>query len=349
MVSTTHNIHELLSSMQQLGASDLHLSIGSAPIMRIHGHLTAQPGEILTAEDTEKASEMLLNAEQQQHFQDKGEFDFSYSLGNTARFRINIYRQKGAVSIAVRLITSQIPTVEQLGLPPLLKTLTEKPQGLVLVTGPTGSGKSSTLAAMIGHINRHQSRHIVTLEDPIEYVHTHGQSLINQREVGSDTSSFASGIRAALRQDPDVLLVGEMRDLETISAAVTAAETGHLVFATLHTTDAPQTIDRIIDVFPAHQQGQIRIQLAAVLSAVISQRLLPTMSGRSRVCATEILINTTAIANLIRTEKTHQIRSMMQTGRSSGMHTLEMSIRDLMQQGQINPAVGKLYLPEVSV
>lgn len=349
MASTTHNIHELLDSMQQLGASDLHLSVGSVPIMRIHGQLTAQSEELLTAEDTLTAAGMLLTEEQQNHFRAKGEFDFSYSLGNTARYRINIYRQKGSVSIAIRLITSQIPTVEQLGLPPLLKTLTEKPQGLVLVTGPTGSGKSSTLAAMIGHINRHQSRHIVTLEDPIEYVHTHGRSLINQREVGSDTASFASGIRAALRQDPDVLLVGEMRDLETISAAVTAAETGHLVFATLHTTDAPQTINRIIDVFPAHQQGQIRIQLAAVLSAVISQRLLPTLSGRSRVCATEILINTTAIANLIRTEKTHQIRSMMQTGRSSGMHTLEMSIRELMQQGQINPAIGKLYLPEVSV
>ncbi|ANF95739.1 type IV pilus twitching motility protein PilT [Paenibacillus bovis] len=349
MNNTHYDIRSMLQQMVALNASDLHLSAGSAPVMRIHGQLGNQGEEVLTPAAIQAMAKQLLGEERFSTFEQAGEIDFSYAVEDSARYRINIYRQKGGVSLAARRITNEIPTLEQLGLPPLLKNLTEKHQGLILVTGPTGSGKSSTLAAMIGYINNRQSRHIVTLEDPIEYVHTHRRSLVNQREVGSDTASFASGIRAALRQDPDVMLVGEMRDLETISAAVTAAETGHLVLATLHTSDAPQTIDRIIDVFPAHQQGQIRIQLAAVLTAIISQRLLPTVDSRGRACATEILINTPAIANLIRTEKTHQIRSMMQTGRSSGMHTLEMSIRDLIQSGRIDPVVGKLYLPEVSV
>ncbi|MEW4368941.1 type IV pilus twitching motility protein PilT [Paenibacillus kandeliae] len=349
MNDTHPDIRQMLTDMVRLEASDLHLSAGSPPVMRVNGKLDARSKEPLTGEQIGQMALQLLGDDRYAHFQQTGDMDFSYAVENSARYRINIFRQKGAVSIAARRITNEIPTLEQLGLPPLLKGLTERHQGLILVTGPTGSGKSSTLAAMIGSINNRQSRHIVTLEDPIEYVHTHKRSLINQREVGSDTASFASGIRSALRQDPDVLLVGEMRDLETIAAAVTAAETGHLVLATLHTSDAPQTVDRIIDVFPAHQQGQIRIQLAAVLTAIISQRLLPTLDGMGRACATEILVNTPAIANLIRTEKTHQIRSMMQTGKQQGMHTLEMSIRDLMQYGKIDPAIGRLYVPEVSV
>lgn len=342
------SIKELLGNMREAEASDLHVSTGSAPIMRVHGMLHTGKGALLTASDTEEMARILLREDQWAIFQQAGELDFAYTLENGSRYRINVFRQKGHISIAARSISDRIPTLESLGLPAMLKGLTEKPQGLVLVTGPTGSGKSSTLAAMIGYINTHQRKHIVTLEDPIEYVHEHGYSLVNQREVGHDTASFANGIRAALRQDPDVLLVGEMRDLDTISAAVTAAETGHLVFATLHTSDAPQTVDRIIDVFPAHQQGQIRIQLASVLTAIISQRLLPLADGQGRVCATEILIQTPAIANLIRTEKTHQIKSLMQTGRMVGMHTLDMNIRELLQRGQILPAIGKPYLSEVN-
>lgn len=233
-------------------------------------------------------------------------------------------------------------------MPLILESLAKKPQGLILVTGPTGSGKSSTLAAMIHSINQSESKHIVTLEDPIEFLHSHGKCLVDQREVGSDTHSFASGLRAALRQDPDVILVGEMRDLETISAAVTAAETGHLVLATLHTTDAPQTIDRIIDAFPGHQQNQIRSQLASVMLAVVSQRLFPRATGRGRVCATEILVNTPAVANLIRTEKTHQLKNVMQTSRSLGMHTLEMSIREHLAGGLITSTAAKAYMSEVN-
>ncbi|MDR6549670.1 type IV pilus twitching motility protein PilT [Paenibacillus qinlingensis] len=340
---------DLLKQAHESKSSDLHLSVGSPPVLRVHGTLQLLGQTALTADETRSMAESLLSAAQIERFQEAGEIDFSYELEGCSRFRINAYRQRGRVSVAIRTIPTAIPSLEQLQLPSIISTLALKPQGLVLVTGPTGSGKSSTLAAMINYINRKEKKHIVTLEDPIEFLHTHASSIIDQREVGSDTQSFSNGLRAALRQDPDVILVGEMRDLETIAPAVTAAETGHLVFATLHTSDAPQTIDRIIDAFPAHQQGQIRVQLAAVLVAVISQRLFPKPGGQGRSCATEIMINTPAVGNLIRSEKIHQIKSVMQTGKNQGMHTLEMAIKEQMQQGLIDPIAARAYLAEGGV
>ncbi|WP_312148768.1 MULTISPECIES: type IV pilus twitching motility protein PilT [Paenibacillus] len=348
MPTYTRDIRQLLQTAYSSKASDLHISVGSPPVIRMDGKLHSLEGESVVAEEAADMAKMLLGSERIEAFRNAGELDFSYPLDGGVRFRVNVYRQRGEVSIAARAIPAEIPSLEQLSMPSILTTLSLKPQGLILVTGPTGSGKSSTLAAMLNYINQTESKHIVTLEDPIEFLHNHGTCLVDQREVGSDTASFANGLRAALRQDPDVILVGEMRDLETISAAVTAAETGHLVMATLHTTDAPQTIDRIIDAFPGHQQGQIRSQLASVLLAVVSQRLFPRAGGRGRLCATEILINTPAVANLIRTEKTHQIKNVMQTGRSQGMHTLDMSIRDYLSQGLIDPTAAKAFMAEVS-
>jgi twitching motility protein PilT len=343
------DITELLRKSYELGASDLHISVGSPPQIRVDGLLRAMDGysidgDWVDREDTKSMSESLLGEERTEQFHSMGEMDFSVLVEGCARFRVNVFRQRGEISIAARAIPSVVPTIEELGLPTILKQLALKPQGLILVTGPTGSGKSSTVAAMIDYINRTQCKHIVTLEDPIEFIYSNRSSLVQQREVGSDTSSFAKGIRAALRQDPDVILVGEMRDPETISAAVTAAETGHLVFATLHTTDAPQTVDRIIDAFQGQQQGQIRTQLAGVLAAVISQRLFLRAGGSGRMCATEILINTPAIANLIRSDKVHQMKSMMQTGREFGMHTLESNLRDLLKSGAIDAASAKSYM-----
>lgn len=348
MPTYTRDIRQLLQTAYSSKASDLHISVGSPPVMRMDGTLHPLEGAPVTADEAAEMTEALLGSERNEVFRNAGEVDFSYPLDGGVRFRVNVYRQRGEISIAARAIPAEIPSLEQLSMPPILSTLSLKPQGLILVTGPTGSGKSSTLAAMLNYINKMESKHIVTLEDPIEFLHSHGTCLVDQREVGSDTASFASGLRAALRQDPDVILVGEMRDLETITAAVTAAETGHLVMATLHTTDAPQTIDRIIDAFPGHQQGQIRSQLASVLLAVVSQRLFPRAGGRGRICATEILVNTPAVANLIRTEKTHQIKNVMQTGRSQGMHTLDMSIREYLSQDLIHPAVAKAFMAEVS-
>ncbi|HEY4601061.1 MAG TPA: PilT/PilU family type 4a pilus ATPase, partial [Cerasibacillus sp.] len=258
-----------------------------------------------------------------------------------------VYRQKQHVTFVARIIPDNIPTIQQLNMPPVLEQLALKPHGLILVTGPTGSGKSTTLAAMIDYINQREAKHIITLEDPIEYVHEHGKSMVHQREVGSDTLKFANGLRAALRQDPDIILVGEMRDLETISTAITAAETGHLVLATLHTNSASQTINRIIDVFPPHQQAQIRIQLADVLEGIVSQRLFPRAMGSGRIAATEILLNHPSIANLIRSEKVNQIKNVMQTSRPLGMHTLEMSIQELLAAGLINGETAAVYLNNV--
>ncbi|MCZ8519773.1 MULTISPECIES: type IV pilus twitching motility protein PilT [Paenibacillus] len=340
---------ELLRMAHERQASDLHITAGSAPVLRIHGSLQPLEGAPFTAEETSSMVAAVLTPEQADRFRLAGEVDFSCEVEGLSRYRVNAYKQRGKVSLAARTIPAKIPTLEELRLPSAVQSLAQKPHGLVLVTGPTGSGKSSTLAALINHINRTQNKHIVTLEDPIEFLHGHGSSVINQREVGSDTRSFGDGLRAVLRQDPDVILVGEMRDLETIKAAMTAAETGHLVFATLHTTDAPQTIDRIIDAFPAHQQGQIRIQLAAVLVGVVSQRLLPKPRGEGRTCVTEIMMNTPAVANLIRTEKANQIKSVMQTGRLQGMHTMDMAIKELLQQGQIDPLAAKAYLQEGGV
>lgn len=335
---------QLLEATFQNKASDLHLTVGLPPVMRKNGQLKYFGDINLTEDDTKSMLQEVLSLEKLKEFEDKGEIDFSFELPGLCRFRINAYYQQKNVSIAIRMIESNIPQIETLGMPNILYKLADKPQGLILVTGPTGSGKSTTLASMIDYINSTKSKHIITLEDPIEYVHSHKNSIINQREVGSDTKSFANGLRAALRQDPDVILVGEMRDLETISTAITAAETGHLVMATLHTSSAPTTIDRIIDVFPPHQQGQIRIQLANVLQGIISQRLFIRSDEQGRVAATEILVQTPSVANLIRNEKVHQIQNVMQTSRSLGMHTLEASIQQLVTTGKISLESAKPFM-----
>lgn len=336
----------LLREAQESGASDLHVTVNSPPVLRIDGMLKRMNKDLVSPAMLQEYARAIMNESQYQRFQDLGEVDFSYGVPGISRFRINVYQQRGSLCIAARVISPTVPAFETLNLPPVLRKLAQKPQGLFLVTGPTGSGKSTTLASLIDHINKTQSKHIVTLEDPIEYLHRHGNSIINQREVGLDTQSFGNGLRAALRQDPDIILVGEMRDPETIRTAITAAETGHLVFATLHTADAPQTIDRIIDAFPPEQQGQIRIQLASVLLIILSQRLLPVRNGKGRICASEVLLNTPAVSNLIRTEKVHQIKSVMQTNVQLGMHTLEMNLRELLRQGAVDEAAAKEYLSE---
>lgn len=339
-------IIELLKEAAQRQASDLHITVGSAPIFRITGVLCPDGSQRLSAADTQQMAQDLLTSEQWATLVQRGEIDLSYSLPGVSRFRVNVFRQRGCYSLAVRIVPTSIPEFSSLGLPQFVRSFADKQQGLLLVTGPTGSGKSTTLAALIGYINQTQKRHIITLEDPIEYLHKHGESVIDQREIGIDTQSFANGLRAALRQDPDVLLVGEMRDLETIATAISAAETGHLVFATLHTPDAPQSIDRIIDVFPTGQQQQVRIQLASVLLGIVSQRLLPTADGRTRVAAAEVLVNTPAVANLIRSEKVHQIRTAMQTGKVHGMQTMEMGLRDLAAANRITDAQYRQFAAE---
>ena len=340
----TLTIQELLQRAYDEKASDLHVTIGIPPVYRVNGQLKQYGEVIVTEEMVSRMVQDILPVYKEGEFEDKGETDFNYSLEGLCRFRINAFHQRNASAIAARLIPSEIPTIESLNLPRVLYDLAEKPQGLILVTGPTGSGKSTTLAAMIDYINENKSKHIITLEDPIEYLHTHKKSIVNQREVGIDTGSFANGLRASLRQDPDIILVGEMRDLETISTAITAAETGHLVFATLHTSSAPTTIDRIIDVFPPHQQGQIRIQLANVLQGIVSQRLFIRKDKAGRVAATEILVSVPAVTNLIRNEKIHQIPSVMQTNRALGMHTLETSIQALVSSGKVSLEEVRPYL-----
>lgn len=332
----TLNIQDLLRHAYDEKASDLHVTIGIPPVYRVNGQLKQFGDVCVTTEMVEQMVHHILPEYKVSEFEEKGETDFNYSLEGLCRFRVNAYHQRNAGAIAARLVSSQIPTIDSLNMPRVLYDLADKPQGLILVTGPTGSGKSTTLAAMVDYINETKSKHIITLEDPIEYLHSHKKSVVNQREIGIDTNSFAHGLRAALRQDPDIILVGEMRDLETISTAITAAETGHLVFATLHTSSAPTTIDRIIDVFPPHQQGQIRIQLANVLQGIISQRLFIRKDAAGRVAATEILIGVPAVTNLIRNEKVHQIPSIMQTGRALGMHTLETSVQSLVSSGQVS-------------
>ncbi|MFE8703440.1 type IV pilus twitching motility protein PilT [Cytobacillus sp. FJAT-54145] len=336
----------LLRAGFELKASDIHLTVGVPPVLRINGTLKKYGKEILKPDDTEGMAKAIIPDQMWDQFKEKGELDFSYGIQGVSRFRVNAYFQRSCVAMAIRIVPTKIPTIEELELPHILRKIAEKPQGLVLVTGPTGSGKSTTLASMIQYMNQTMRKHIITLEDPIEYLHKHGNSIIDQREVGFDTNNFANGLRAALRQDPDVILVGEMRDLETIQTAITAAETGHLVFGTLHTSSAPATINRIIDVFPPSQQPQVRIQLASVLVSIISQRLFPSVDQKSRKAATEVLINNSAVANLIRNEKIHQIVSIMQTSRSYGMHTLETSIKELVQSGQITKEVAEPYLQE---
>lgn len=337
-------IRNLLLHAYEENASDLHVTVGVPPVYRVNGRLVQYGDMIMTPDMVNKMVREILPQPKADEFEAKGETDFDYTLEGYCRFRVNAFHQRNAGAIAARLISTSIPTIESLNMPKVLYELAEKPQGLILVTGPTGSGKSTTLAAMINYINENKAKHIITLEDPIEYVHHHKKSIINQREVGADTASFANGLRASLRQDPDIILVGEMRDLETISTAITAAETGHLVFATLHTSSAPTTIDRIIDVFPPYQQGQIRIQLANVLQGIISQRLFVKKDGKGRVAATEILIGVPAVTNLIRNEKVYQIPSVMQTSRALGMHTLETSIQGLISEGRISLEEARPYL-----
>lgn len=329
------HIDELLHIVVDKNASDLHVCAYSEPIIREDGALKRLNFEKFTPQQTQRMMYEIIADEHIHRFETTLELDFSYTLPRRARFRVNMYRDKGAIAGAFRLISSRIPTVRELNLPPILETLTERPRGLILVTGPTGSGKSTSLAAMINHINVNKSLHIITIEDPIEYLHTHKLSLINQRELGSDTKSFANALRACLREDPDVLLVGEMRDPETIGLAITAAETGHLVFATLHTNNAAESIDRIIDVFPPGQQEQIRIQLANNIVAIVSQQLLPRASGPGRVPACEIMVATPAIRNLIRENKTHQIPSVIQTSANVGMMSMDQHLRDLYMKGVV--------------
>ncbi|CAH1196637.1 Twitching mobility protein [Paenibacillus allorhizoplanae] len=323
---------ELMKLAHDRKASDIHITVNSPAMFRIHGVLKPVNDQTLIPSATLEMAKELMTTEQYESFLEKGDLDLSYGIADVSRYRVNVYKQKGNVSLTIRLIPTKIPAMEVLGLPSIAQDFAKKPQGLVLVTGPTGSGKSTTLAAILDFINRTRNDHIITLEDPIEFVHPHKSCIVNQREIGVDTHSFSSGLRAALRQDPDIILVGEMRDLETISIAITAAETGHLVFGTLHTADAPQTIDRIIDVFPSEAQQQVRVQLASVMLGVLAQRLLPTSDGSGRVAAIEVLVNTPAVANLIRSEKVHQIRSVMQTGKAQGMQTMEMALRELLQQ-----------------
>jgi twitching motility protein PilT len=330
------HIQEILAEAVRKGASDVHLTVGLPPVFRRHGKLEPQgQWSPLTAAVTEALVREILG-NRWEEFKERKELDLAYSVAGLGRFRVNVFYQRGSVGAAIRLVGEVIRSLDELGLPPVVGELADQPHGLVLVTGPTGSGKTTTLAAMIDRINEQRSCHIITLEDPIEYLHQHKKSVVNQREIGSDSLSFVSALRAALRQDPDVILVGEMRDLETVATAITAAETGHLVLATLHTGSAVQSIDRIIDVFPPHQQNQIRIQLADTLAGVITQQLLPRTDGKGRVVAAEILIATPAVRNLIREGKTHQIVSLMQTGSRFGMQTMEMSLRRLGETGIID-------------
>ncbi|XZH95630.1 type IV pilus twitching motility protein PilT [Clostridium perfringens] len=327
------SLAELLELTVKEGASDLHLTVGISPIIKVNGKLVRLEHEILRPEDTEAyAREILQDAYEK--YDAIGEYDTSYSIHGKGRFRVNIYKQRNSTALAIRVISLDMPTLDSLGYPETLKDICNLKRGLVLVTGPTGSGKSTTLAALINEINSNRESHIITIEDPIEFLHKHNKFIVNQREIGKDTLSYERALKAALREDPDVILIGEMRDLETISTAITAAETGHLVFSTLHTIGAAKTIDRIVDVFPPHQQEQIKIQLASVLQIIISQQLVETVDG-DRNAALEIMVATPAIKNLIREGKTHQIESSIQTGSKYGMRTMDMELANLYREGII--------------
>jgi twitching motility protein PilT len=318
-------------------ASDLHITAGAAPTVRVRGRLVPMEGfPVLTPNDTREIVYSILSEGQRQKFENNWQLDFAYQIPGRARFRVNAYMQRSAVGAAFRLIPFDVVPLERLGLPAAVAEFANRPRGLVLVTGPTGSGKSTTLASLIDVINASREEHIMTVEDPIEFLHQHKKCIVNQRELGSDAISFAEALKGALRQDPDVILVGEMRDMETIGTAITAAETGHLVFATLHTQDTPQTIDRIIDVFPSEQQGQIRAMLAVALQGIMTQMLLPTADGAGRCVAAEVLVPTPAVRNLIREAKTHQIYSVLQTGASHGMQTMDAALAQLVRAGKVN-------------
>jgi len=323
------NLHELLKELVAKGASDLHITTGIPPMIRLHGRVTAIGTQPLAAAETKALAYSILTDAQKHKFEENKELDFSFGVKGLARFRANVFMQRGAVAVAIRSIPHKIYTFQELGLPKIVEDLCNKPRGLILVTGPTGSGKSTTLATMIDKINSEQQEHIVTIEDPIEFVHQHKKCIVNQRELHADTFSFKNALRAVLREDPDKILIGEMRDLETIEAALVIAETGHLVFATLHTNSAEQTINRIIDVFPAHQQPQVRAQLSFVMEGVLCQSLMPKASGQGRVLVLEIMVPNAAIRNLIREDKVHQIYSTMQTGQEKfGMQTQNQALLD---------------------
>ncbi|PKQ29905.1 MAG: type IV pili twitching motility protein PilT [Actinobacteria bacterium HGW-Actinobacteria-10] len=346
--SDVPHIDDLLRLMLSRGGSDLHITVGSPPGIRQRGEIVpVENMKPLMPRDTMEMLLNLLSEEQRRRFETELELDFAYSIPGVSRFRANIFQQRNSMGAVFRVIPLEIPTLEQLNLPKVARLLAERPRGLVLVTGPTGSGKSTTLAAMINHINENRPLHIITMEDPIEFMHKNKRAYLNQREVGEDTHSFSAALKRVLRQDPDVILVGEMRDLETIGAAITAAETGHLVLATLHTTGGPATVDRIIDVFPPHQQQQVRMQLSNTLEGVLSQVLLRSTDGRSRVMAMEIMLGIPAIRNLIREGKTHQMDTIIQGGGNLGMQTLDQHLRTLLQGGKVTfeEAIGKAQNP----
>jgi twitching motility protein PilT len=330
------SLRALLQEMIQRGASDLHLTVGNPAKLRVDGDLQpSRMNRVLAPKDTLSLAYSILTENQKKRFETEDELDFSFGVQNLSRFRGNVYKQRGCVAMAIRQIPYEIITIENLGLPPILNRLADRPRGLILVTGPTGSGKSTTLAALVDKINRERKGHIITVEDPIEFIHRHQNCMINQREVGADTKSFAAALKYALRQDPDVILIGEMRDLETIGAALTIAETGHLVLATLHTNSAAESINRIIDAFPSHQQAQVRAQLAFVLEGVVTQTLLPKAKGKGRVAACEIMVCTPAIRAVIRDEKIHQIYSLMQAGKKHGMQTMNDALQMLYMRGEV--------------
>ncbi|MDO5793655.1 MAG: type IV pilus twitching motility protein PilT [Turicibacter sp.] len=338
------SINEVLSEAIALKASDIHITVGVPVMIRLRGELRPLDEEVLMPATVTALVHEIIPEDSFSSFEENYQLDFSHSIPGVSRFRVNAYYQRGQMALAIRPIPNRIPTFEELELPPVLKTFMDKPRGLLLVTGPTGSGKSTTLAAMINYVNQHAYKHIITLEDPIEFQHKHNNCVINQREIGSDVKDFNSALRVALRQDPDIILVGEMRDLETIQIALTAAETGHLVIGTLHTSSAASTIERIIDVFPAEKQTQIRMQLAGSLVGVVAQRLFKRQDNDGRKAVCEIMINTPAIANLIRQEKVYQIPSIIQTNKEIGMQTMEMAIKEQLMYGVLSLEDVKVYL-----
>src|SRR2546423_2073615 len=337
----TFDFADILLEVIEADASDLHLTAGSPPMVREKGRLRALDYPQLNPQDTREIVYSILNNEQRKRLETDWQIDLSYSVPSKARFRVNAFFQRASIGCVMRTIPQDIPKLKSLGLPPVLADFTRKPRGFVLVTGPTGSGKSTTLAAMIDMINEERHEHILTIEDPIEFLHRHRNCIVNQRELGTDAASFADGLKAALRQDPDVILVGEMRDLETMGTALTAAETGHLVFATLHTQDTAQTVDRIVDAFPPAQQHQVRVQLSIALQGIITQQLVSTADGTDRVAATEVLVPTPGVRNLIREGKTHQIYSALQTGGAHGMQTMDASLVELVRGGKNTPQMAQ--------
>ncbi len=330
------DLNDILCEVLEKGASDLHITTGVPPTIRLHGDLQPLDYPKMSSNDTQTLIYSILTQDQREKLERNWEFDFSYSVPGKARFRVNVYYQRNSIGAAFRAIPVEIKKIEELGLPSVIENLAKKQRGFVLVTGPTGSGKSTTLASLVDIINETRAVHIMTIEDPIEFLHSHKKAIVNQREINSDTKDFVSALKYVLRQDPDVILIGEMRDMETIGAALTAAETGHLVFATLHTQDAPQTIDRIVDVFPPYQQQQIRVQLAGCLQGVVSQQLLTTREGSGLIAAVEFMVTTSGIRNMIREGKTHLIYNAIQTGQQHGMQTMDQALADMYRRGKIS-------------